>query len=218
VTFEAGSKLLVPLQNSGIRTEQILLFAISSQWKRGLEEGELCEESAREKLIADPLRAGGKKSRSKRRIHSESIGFDKGYQEANWKAKPAVSTKVSTKGSRNASKRRKKKALAPRSADAAAAAAAAAPHHRWAAVAAVAAVAASASASAAAAAAAAAAAPHHRLAVMAEAVADEVRMTLPLHPEQTSRLAPQAGALRAGQSTAPGRVCPWTPRLVRRRY
>ena len=50
-----------------------------------LEEGELCEESAGEKLIADPqhhpLRAGGKKSRSKRRIHSESIGFDKGYQE-----------------------------------------------------------------------------------------------------------------------------------------
>ena len=54
---------------------------------------------------------------------------------------------------------------------------------------------------------------------MAAAVADEERTTPPLHPGQTEALrpAPQAGALRAGQSAAPGRMCPWTPRLVRRR-
>jgi hypothetical protein len=35
---------------------------------------------------------------------------------------------------------------------------------------------------------------------------------------QTSRPAPQAGALHAEQSAAPGRMCPWTQRLVRQRY
>ena len=58
-----------------------LNFKISSKTKRGLEEGELCEESAEEKLKADPLRVVGNKSRSERRKHSEGIGFDKGYQE-----------------------------------------------------------------------------------------------------------------------------------------
>ena len=58
-----------------------LNFKISSNRKRVLEEGELCEESAQEKLKADPLRVVGNKTRSERRKHSEGIGFDKGYQE-----------------------------------------------------------------------------------------------------------------------------------------
>ena len=62
-----------------------LNFKISSKTKRGLEEGELCEESAEEaaeeKLKADPLRVVGNATRSRRRIRSERIGFDKGYQE-----------------------------------------------------------------------------------------------------------------------------------------
>jgi flagellar biosynthesis/type III secretory pathway protein FliH len=60
------------------------LFKICER-KRGLEEGELCEESAADHaqgtLPAIPLKVAAKKSQDECRIHSEHIGFDKGYQE-----------------------------------------------------------------------------------------------------------------------------------------